>query len=103
MQVAHLLEEFLFGDSRHADDDCTRRDPVAADLGAGQNYGAVSDAPVVGYSHAAGQDDAIADATAAGNPDPAGDEATSPDPVVVADHDQVVDLGAAAYARRLDG
>jgi hypothetical protein len=36
-------------------------------------------------------------------PSPAGDEATSPDPVVVADHDQVVDLGAAAYARRLDG
>src|SRR5262249_38395482 len=69
----------------------------------GADYGAVADVDVVGDPHLAGGDDVIAGAAGAGDAHLADEEVVPADPAVVADLHKVVDLGAGADARGLEG
>ena len=65
----------------------------------GRDPGPVADHQMIGHAHVAGQDDVVPDARAARDADARHEQAAASDPDVVADVDEVVDLGARADHR----
>ena len=73
------------------------------DAGLGADHGPVADVDVIDDADLAGHHDVIAGAARAGDAHLADEQVVLADLAVVADLHQVVDLGAGADARRLEG
>src|SRR5262249_56337208 len=76
---------------------------VRRDAGFGADDGAGADVDVVGDADLAGHHDVVAGRRGAGDADLAGENVVLADLAVVGHLDEVVDLGAAADARGLEG
>src|SRR5262249_12930651 len=98
-QDAFLLAFRFGGRSEHA----LARRHVADHAGAGTDDGLVLDVDVIGHADLAGQNDVVAGAARTGDADLADKQVVLADLTVVADLHEVIDLGARADARGLEG
>ncbi len=100
----HLKEPALLADGnrRRAEDVLTVWN-VAVNAGLGTDDHAVADVCVVLDTCLAGHDDVIAGLAASGDADLAAQQVVWADLVIVADHNQVIDLGPFADPRGLEG
>ena len=83
--------------------DLTLRGDRAMDAGLRADDGELADLGVVLDPGLAAHDDVVARLATAGDPDLPAEQVVLADPVVVADHDEVVDLGPLAQDGRLEG